>query len=641
MVNNKDNFWPSWACQFFFGYPLTCVARQSNPLFFVHDGKLIGQPAIFSDDPHKYADITPKIDNFDFAVKSTAALLLASVEHALETYSYKKVMLFLSGGWDSRALAACLTKICGPDGFIAATTTYDAGNDKEERFAALVAQKLRCKHEYIPLADGYYPAFAPEALRRAFFETPMHVWMAFFLQQLRQAEKIDESTLIFDGYGGDILLRGLLQREGDDALPPEDEIFFKRFTILHSEHVLASPVYKTLRSMARSALTKELSGYPAQRRILRFLFNNRGLHGVAHSIRLERMYASVALPFMNDDFIRHVLRIDDAIRLRPDFYPAILFCLDERLGGIPSTNDCDAMTGWNHVPRKKHSPQTIQWQLNNIEAAVAQTANESGLLDWFSYTPCRVIQHGEPGANRQKYFNALEMLHCFALFSTESKDARGQENVLDCVYRAVDKKHVVFPPGKTETRYGEISRRLTAKARDLPDARLRFHFTMDVEAFPVNDATAYHTAQARHIECLIYSDFGAGSDIEKTLHANRVPYTAFFESYSPVWTSDAAFNAAARFFLKPFSEVGLHCHAFSIAEPIAKNLRLFPGWVRRPTKFAEVLLWGKRRLENALAAPVTSWRNGSFDIYPHMTDSLALSGLSVDSSLSDTPPPYI
>jgi hypothetical protein len=623
--------WRSWASRFYFGYKIR--------LFF--ESKLAAKeypdqtwnPNTRLDEVFDAASQVPVILDFEKAVSGVSNLFTAAVENHLRAFLDHKPVLFLSGGWDSRAIAAVLTKLLGPQGFKVYTTSYDAGNDREERFAEGVARVLGLDHRIIPLPDDYYRRYALESFVASDFATDMHVWMAAFLDQLQ----LDDKTLLFDGYGGDVLLRGLLQEEGDDHRSHNDEVFFRRFAKVSLKTVLSNPVYLTLEAQARRVLAEELSNHPANRRILRYLFANRGANGVLHSVRLQRRHAEVALPFVDPELVGFVSSIDDSIRLRPDFYPAILARLDERLAGLPSTNDKDVKIGWSRCPVKKHSPENLAWWYSNIETAAEHPDGSGGVIDWFSIAPERIALQELSAAGHAKHLRALEMLNCYAMWLNANRGTVKPANVLEAVHQSACNRPWRFPAVIVDTHGGEIAQRYLAKAQACAqDSLLDFHFTMDVEAFPVGDAYAYHTASTQLVERLIYGDFGLGSDIERLLHANAVPCTYFFEAFSPVWGGDESrFGDAARFFARPFSEVGLHCHTFSIPKSLCAQLGLSAGWVLQVDKLAKALTWGKRRLESAIGRMVAAYRSGRLDIYPHMNDALAMAGILIDSSRVD------
>jgi hypothetical protein len=157
---------------------------------------------------------------------------------------------------------------------------------------------------------------------------------------------------------------------------------------------------------------------------------------------------------------------------------------------------------------------------------------------------------------------------------------------------------------------------------------------MDVEAFPTTDIYAYHTAESELLERLVYGNLGSGSEIEQLLLQQRVPCTYFLEAYSPAWT-DETLADAARFFKKDFTELGLHCHAFSLTREFQEELGLKPGWFLEPAAFSTVLRHGKQRLEAASGERLMSYRSGRLDVYPDMEQALADAGFLIDSSLAN------
>ncbi len=282
--------WRAWACQFFFGFPLgnrthfeqISLLPPGETWLLPDDFDASGVEVVKSRSPLP----KPTITDFDVATEGVAKMLLAAVERTLTSHVGKKVVCFLSGGRDSRALVACLSHLLSPKSFIAFTTSYDSGNDKEERFSERVATALGLDHRVVALRDNYYPQCAPDAFLASDFSTDMHVWMAELLRQLA----LPRGTVNFDGYAGDLLLRGLQQHPGDDELDPEDDKFFKRFSVIRPTTVLSGPIFRTFERLARDELRQELAKYPNSRRIFWFLLYNRGRRGVAHSPRIQSQF---------------------------------------------------------------------------------------------------------------------------------------------------------------------------------------------------------------------------------------------------------------------------------------------------------------------------------------------------------------
>ncbi len=200
-----------------------------------------------------------------------------------------------------------------------------------------------------------------------------------------------------------------------------------------------------------------------------------------------------------------MLEIEDSVRLRPDFYPAVLARLDARIAGLPSTNDKGVNTGWQNCPVKKYQDETVQWFMENIRSQAGHSADSGGVIDWFSVEPSRSALRNLDAIGQFRHARAMEIQNLFSLWLARYRDKLEIMNVLDVVHKEVAQKPWIAPPLQVETQYDEIEKKYLERAKAVvSDTRLRFHFTMDVEAFPVGDFYANHTASYAPLEADIW-----------------------------------------------------------------------------------------------------------------------------------------
>lgn len=637
LIRDRDTLlrpdWRAWGCQFYFGYPLGVRShfQQVSLLSFESSNEQHDESPFLLDTPFRPYEPDRKINDFSIAVSTVAKLLLEAVERGLEQYRGKQAICFLSGGWDSRAIAACMAKLLPPEELQVITTSYDSGNDKEERFAEMVAEKLGLDHRIISLSDNYYVKHCPSALSSSDYSTFMHIWMEDLLEQL----DLSHDIVNFDGYAGDLLLRGMKQQLDDVSRSPCDEVFFSRFKVFDPSLVLSTPVARTLERMARDELRLELMRYPSRNRILWFLLNNRGWRGVAHSPRMQMKYMNVALPFLDKRLFDYILSIDESIRLRPDFYPSILSAIDPRLDGLPSTNDKNPVRGWQSCEVKKFKPRTVNWMIENISTFKEDPLDSGNIIDWFSIEPTRHSWRDELDERRRiNHLNGIESLNLYSLWLKNYQKNVDLDSVLSFA-RNTGKESIVFPSIKIESDFDLIEKKYLKKSRHVTNDTLYFHYTMDVEAFPLTDAYSYHTASDQLINRLIYSDFGNGSVIEKLFHENNIPCTYFLETYSSAWENKNQIKHAACFFKQEFSDVGLHCHAFSIPQNLREEIGLDHGWFLRQEDITKALVFGKSIIDEAIGSVSIVYRSGRLDIYQNMETAIGNAGFTIDSSLVD------
>jgi len=630
--NEKNVNWEAWACQLFFGYPL---AEQSH--FSEHSNN--EQINYHSVEAVSLNRSSPVITDFTEAVSNSVELLQESVERSLAVHDNSKPVVFLSGGWDSRALVCALKNVAPKADIKAYTTSYDSGNNQEEVFASEVAKALNIPHEVIGLTKDYYKKDSHKAIELAGFSTAQHIWMENFLSQVR----LESDAVNFDGYAGDILFRGMRQEVGDEKLSPDDPSFFKRLAVLRPQSVLTAPVFKTLEKLAKNALTKELSRYPGETRMLNFLLNNRGRRGIAHSIGLQRKYINVALPFMEERLLNYTANLDPNIRLDSRFYPALLHKLNAKVAILPSTN----CTNIGHdkvkeVPQIKYSESNLSFIMNDLKKVANKHNGVAKIVDWYTITPDRVANKEKSGRDLAQHLRALENLHVYALWYEQyEKELNLKQNIMLDSYTRVTETLSCASLGKSSAHkegFELIKREYLEKIQNLnAKGKLYFNFTMDVEAFGIGDYYSNHTASTNLIEKLVYSDFGKGSNIQRFILDRQIPCTYFIEAYSDAWESEADFAEVVSFFENEYSEIGLHCHAFSIPRLLEEELGLDSDWVFKPIQYQKVIDWGKRRLESALTRkyPLNSFRSGRLDIYPNFESGLVNCGFKIDSSFID------
>lgn len=626
--------WTTWACRFVFAYPLGCRSPfEGVPQATRTEGD------DFLDVLHSQAREAAnavqrqgEVRDFSEAVKGVASRLMGAVERQLQIHRGKTPVCFLSGGWDSRAIAACLAQLLPADAFRVYTTSYDNGTTREELYASGVARALGLRHEVVALSPDYYIRHAADTFEYCGYATDMHVWMAEFLAKL----SLPPDTVNFDGYAGDILLRCLLQQAADNDRFPEDESFYQRLAIIDPALALATPIANTFARLAREALTTELSRYSRKHRMLHFLLDNRGNRGVGHALRLQARSMAVAVPFLDPALFAYVLTIDDSMRFRGDFYPNVLAALDPRLQDLPSTNDVPLASGWDNVPIFKHSPDTLAWFNKNFSTAGESPNACGGLLDWYSFSPQRhKLREDRDPSYRRHRLRSLEMLNLFVLWHNRHAESLRMTPVLDATYEAGKYTSWRFPALAIETEYQTTARRYVEKAKSFAEAKLHFHLTMDVEAFPVADIHGYHTATCQLIDRLIFSDFGFGSDIDALLHQNKIPCTYFLEPYLSVWSDSTRFAEAVNFFSRPWSEIGLHCHAFSLPQTMLEAFGLKPGWCCDSAALERVLRDGRQRITGVSGEKVEAYRAGRLDIYPDFEKAVGNAGFSIDSSFAE------
>ena len=625
---SKQINWEAWASYFFFGYPLgnaryledvdtTKPADLNLPVERVH-----------------LEPVAQKISNYEYATQQAADVFLHVLETQLQHRANFNPVVFLSGGWDSRAILAGIRKVAPDRNVEAYTTTYDGGNNKEQVFAAQVTNCLSVPHTIVELSDDYYQSLSEQALTESAFSTNMHIWMHDFLTKT----SLTRDHVNFDGYAGDLIFRGMKQGIDDDQLSPDSDEFFRRFRVQIPSTVLSKPVYNTLEKLARKVLADELAKYPRETRALNFLINNRGARAVGYSIAAQRKHIEVELPFMDNRLLQLATEIDPAIRLSPSFYPDVLKKINAEVVVLPSTNSPEPeQIGWTERPIIKHSAANLKFMLDEIGGLAKDFGNAGGIVDWFTLDPAKTVNSKREQPFLRRHNQTLESVYLYTKWFRHHHNLLAPCNVLSDSF-ALDDKITASTKQPVTENFEEIKAKYKAEIEALnSDHKLHFNLSVDVEAFSIRDYYASQTAYENEVNKLIFADFGDGSVLESELLSKEIPCTYFIESYSSLLNSSDEFSRVISFFNRKHTEIGLHCHAFSIDEGIKKHLNLQHDWYRDEKKFTEALRWGKQRIESAMpkSQNITSFRSGRLDIYPNMETCITNAGFSIDSSLMD------
>ncbi|WP_334065361.1 asparagine synthase-related protein [Alteromonas genovensis] len=626
---NKQINWEAWASYFFFGYPL------GNARYLKGDD--ITKPASLNL-PVERVQLKPvaqSISNYEYATQQAADVFLHVLEAQLQQRDKFNPVVFLSGGWDSRAILAGIRKVAPHRNVEAYTTTYDGGNNKEQVFASQVTNCLDVSHTILELSDNYYQGFSEQALKESNFSTNMHIWMHDFLSKTQ----LTKNHVNFDGYAGDLIFRGMKQGIGDYLLSPDSDEFFRRFRVQIPSTVLSKPVYNTLEKLARKALADELAKYPSETRALNFLLNNRGARAVGYSIAAQRKYIEVELPFMNKLLLQLATAIDPEIRLHPDFYPDILKKINTKVAALPSTNSPESkQKGWNSKPIIKHSHSSVNFMLREISGLAKDSGNAAGIVDWFTLDPEKPVNKKREQPFLRRHNQTLESVYLYTKWYRHNQNQLANCNVLSDSF-AINKNITTSQKQAFKENFDEIKAKYISKIKALESShKLHFNLSVDVEAFSISDYYASQTAHENEVDRLIFGDFGEGSVLEAELLSKQIPCTYFIESYSPLLKNNDEFARVVSFFDRQHTEIGLHCHAFSIDDDIKKSLNLSHEWYRNKKKLTEVMCWGKQRIESVLpfSSSIAAFRSGRLDIYPSMELSVKDAGFSIDSSLMDS-----
>jgi hypothetical protein len=225
----------------------------------------------------------------------------------------------LSGGWDSRVLAAMARR--HDRDATTWTTSKDSGTAREELVARQVANLLGVQHKLVQPDPRRFAADLDEYARVVDHQTPYHVWL------LPLAERLAERPAItLDGLGGGVFFGG--------AFPPkrgpggaEERRCLQLLRYLHAAPgVLRPEVEAQLEARTRAAFDRiamPLRGHPEVDALTAYL--TRTLPGIALGpYGLMGSASSVATPFLDAEVVAASMCIPPRQRRDRSLYPSLL-----------------------------------------------------------------------------------------------------------------------------------------------------------------------------------------------------------------------------------------------------------------------------------------------------------------------------
>ena len=282
------------------------------------------------------------------AADMVAEFLRAKVDSYFQLHE-GTVASFLSGGWDSRLLAA-LFKEAGKLKITFTTqqqVRFQGQLISEKAIAEEVAQLLGVENRFV---SPEYRSPRSRARRAALLDytTWFHDWAFSVTRELPMGRH-----LLADGLLGDILLRGLyvsedLEKSKEMGIDRTAELLSKLYLrgfnpytrgLERWKEVLGPELTSGFASALRREIRGELEKAPAFDPITMFLVRNRSRRGISPlPMLIFGSKGEVLLPFCDPQFIALALSIPTGVRKDPGFYEALLERVAPGLGKIVSTN---------------------------------------------------------------------------------------------------------------------------------------------------------------------------------------------------------------------------------------------------------------------------------------------------------------
>ena len=328
--------WEAWASIFVMAAPLGAATpfseirrlEAASGVLIEHNGR--HRPASFT--PRWLTESQGKLDADDIVEAVRAALPPRSALTRLPAVP-------LSGGWDSRLLAA-LAHETYLGRLTAWTTDPDDGRDLDIGYAASVAETLGMAHQVVNNPNSGWPDLAAETRSRVEYETWLHPWFTPLCRRIRDVERD-----VLDGLGGDVLLKGLFV--DDEVLDGGADARLERlFTRLgYKPERLVGSLRKTVADAAidicRQAffeIGNRFSGHLNQLALA--VLHSRTARVVALSpMSLLAPEVTPWLPFLGPQVLAASLAVEPQRKTNGNLYRELLRSEAAAVAGLPSTND--------------------------------------------------------------------------------------------------------------------------------------------------------------------------------------------------------------------------------------------------------------------------------------------------------------
>jgi hypothetical protein len=278
----------------------------------------------------------------------------------------RRPTVLLSGGWDSRLLAAVARRRWRR--IRAWTTSNDDGHDHDVAIARRVADRLQLTHRiFVPGPEAWLEERSL-VQRRMEFQTTHHVWIMPLARSIHR-----QTDWILDGLAGDVLFKSLfVTRDLNEAGDPAS-----RWRMLWNQleqrrgrqrDLLAPGVAAALEARSREAFTtvvRRYQGHPAATTLA--VLHTRTARGIAPSSQwLLGPEVEVRTPFLHPEMIITGLRVPINAKAGGDFYRRMLQVANPEVADLPSTNDSRSRTA--RGPLRQASPTALRAMARSIMA---------------------------------------------------------------------------------------------------------------------------------------------------------------------------------------------------------------------------------------------------------------------------------
>lgn len=276
-----------------------------------------------------------------------------------QTRNIKECNVLLSGGYDSRCIAAAIRKYT--DVKINAYTTpkknvgKDTFKDEDARYAKLIAKKLKLNHKIVPAEKKYYQKYLKKFIEEQEAMGFENMWMMPLINI------IDSRYKNFDGIAGDVFLkagylskpafsysmdmtnRKMIKRIDNKRLSYILDYYLKERSLIKTEKIIQyfnldvqkkiSPDLKRLYEAAKDIKRQEngIKIFQAERRTKNLICMQPS------NLIIRKTYSR--MPFLDNEFVEFAFSIPPEMKIKKDIYREILKKSFPETMNIPTTND--------------------------------------------------------------------------------------------------------------------------------------------------------------------------------------------------------------------------------------------------------------------------------------------------------------
>lgn len=301
----------------------------------------------------------PRITHHDISHPKAGTVddLLAALRSALPR-GRSPLSLTLSGGWDSRLLAALL--VTSRRRAEAWTTSPDDGLDLDLDLSGPVAKRLGLDHRVVVQSESSWPSSAAEARRRFGHATWMHPWLIPLAAEVRRSGRV-----VVDGIGGDVLLKGLLQDPDADSQGTDPQRRSELYDRLGGSRLKAEglwsrrcvDVFTEVGMRAFDDATDRFSDLE-QWQAASILVTRTARCIALSPLRLFAPEVPVRTPFLDEAALSIALGTTIHRQRSGAFYRELIDRVVDGLGSLPSTND-PKPPGQVRSPRRQTQPEAL------------------------------------------------------------------------------------------------------------------------------------------------------------------------------------------------------------------------------------------------------------------------------------------